>query len=343
LRRLEGHSSDPVLLRFSPDGQRLLSVDLDGRLLLWDVSTGKRLAGQDEHTGPLGGLLFGSDGNLRAWEANTAWIIRPQDASLVSSTTVQNGKIFAASPDGLHLVSYAPYHISLWNAQSGELEQTLSDEPDELFDWRFSDTRKDFTSAAYSPDGSRLVVSGTGGSRIYDSAGSLIAKASTGYPHPKKVVFSLDNRHLVGCSVRYCNPEINLIGSETYGIGFKSGPAYATDFAFTPAGDLVGGVMTGGENQPGEFILWQADNGEQVKSLPIPDAHLTSLAFSADGRLAAIGQAGGKIILLDTNSLKVLVTLSGHNDSIQYLAFSKTGEFLASASADGTIRFWSLP
>ena len=51
----------------------------------------------------------------------------------------------------------------------------------------------------------------------------------------------------------------------------------------------------------------------------------------------------GKILLIETESLKVLATLAGHNGSVDHLAFSNTGKWLASAAADGSISFWNIP
>ena len=342
LRQLPAQNSPAALLRFSPDGKNLLSVGRDGRLTRWDVSTGKILASQDEHSGPLVGMRFGSDGNLLAWDNTTLRTIRPQDASSLRTTSIESGTLFAASPDGLHLATYLPYTVSILNAQNGELEQTLDAQPDELPDWGYSNTRKDFTSATFSEDGSLLALAGTSGAWVYDMRGNLIDHVPVGYPYPQKLVLSPNAQQIAGCShsqyEHLCTIRLQTISTSS---GFYTA-SDVVNFAFNPAADQMGVISSNGRD-PDEFTLWQVATGVSLKSLPIPNASLTRVAFSADGRLVAIGQADGKILLIETDSLKVLTTLTGHVNSVKYLAFSKTGEFLASAGADGTIRFWNVP
>lgn len=342
LRQFTAQNSPSALLRFSPDGKNLLSVGHDGRLTRWDVSTGKLLASQDEHSGPLVGMRFGSDGNLLAWDNTTLRTIRPQDASSLHATSIESGTLFAASPDGLHLATYTPYTVSILSAQNGELVQTLDAQPDELYDWGYSNTRKDFTSATFSEDGSLLALAGTSGAWVYDMQGNLIAQVPSGYPYPQKLVLSPNGQQIAGCAhgqyEHLCSIRLQTIrASDRFGDASD-----VVDFAFNPAADRLGVISSNGRD-PDEFTLRQVATGATLKSLSIPDASLTSVAFSADGRLVAIGQADGKILLLETDSLKVLATLTGHANSVKYLTFSKTGEFLASAGADGTIRFWNVP
>lgn len=349
LHQIKGLDSAAHILHFSPNGQQLLSVDQNDRLTLWDTQTGKLLASQDEHTGPLDGLRFGDDDNLLTWANNTFRVIRPQDASIIHTTFTPEGKIFAASPDGLYLANYLPYHISLWNAQTSVLEQILPEEPDEVFDqasWGPRiDTSKDFTSAIFSRDSKLLAVGGTSGSWVYDLTGSLIARMQrNGYPHPKQVIFSPSGGQLASCDSMYCGPMIVNIGAnEDASLHFRiNGYKFANGFSFNPAGDLFAAIV-GNESEPNEVHIWQSATGNLIKSLPVPQTDLTSIAFNADGRLIALGQADGKILLIETESLKVLATLTGHNGSVDHLAFSNTGKWLASAAADGSIDFWNIP
>ena len=46
------------------------------------------------------------------------------------------------------------------------------------------------------------------------------------------------------------------------------------------------------------------------------------------------------VILWDTASWREAVTLIGHNESVEDLAFTADGHLLATTSVDGTIRLW---
>jgi WD40 repeat protein len=74
-----------------------------------------------------------------------------------------------------------------------------------------------------------------------------------------------------------------------------------------------------------------------------------SLAFSADAKLLATGNAHGVVSLWDTKLGKIRAKLSGHSGMVT-VAFSPDGKFLASGStsnvfgqqADGSIRLWDV-
>src|SRR5262249_15169448 len=76
---------------------------------------------------------------------------------------------------------------------------------------------------------------------------------------------------------------------------------------------------------------------------------LTCAALSSDGRLAAVGGAthGAKdgsyaIYLISIESGKLLSVFDGHSGSINSLAFSPDGKWLASGSMDKSIRIWNI-
>ena len=82
--------------------------------------------------------------------------------------------------------------------------------------------------------------------------------------------------------------------------------------------------------------------GKRKAVLQYPD-YVTSVAFSPDGSILAVGSSGwqnNRIQLLDTETLQPLETLVGHIEDITDLAFSPDGGILASASCDGTILLW---
>lgn len=65
------------------------------------------------------------------------------------------------------------------------------------------------------------------------------------------------------------------------------------------------------------------------------------LAISHDGSILAIASFDHTVKLYAPNS-EILGTLHGHEDRVYDVAFEPSGDFLASASADGTIKLWSI-
>ena len=60
---LSGHRGDVTALAFAPDGSFLASTGIDGALVLWDVTTGRKIATVHAHLGGARCLAFSPDGN----------------------------------------------------------------------------------------------------------------------------------------------------------------------------------------------------------------------------------------------------------------------------------------
>src|SRR5262249_48333772 len=71
--------------------------------------------------------------------------------------------------------------------------------------------------------------------------------------------------------------------------------------------------------------------------------HVSSVAFSPDGKTLASASWDQTIKLWDVSAGRELATLKGHTSSVSSVCFSPDGRALASASWDRTIRLWDLP
>ncbi len=272
-----------------------------------------------------------------AWDSSVAWVIRPQDATALSVTAIYSGTIFAASQNSAHLAVYNPYHVQLWDASSGQFQQTLEGEAQQIEiahrNWR------DFYVAAFDPTGHLLVVAGTAGSALLDLGNGHIRHPLVTAFDSNWAAFSPDGR-LVAVSSRYYGLP-TLWNAETGTVMRDGGWQDATiQFAFSADGLNLGAVLYGSPN----FRLWDVGTGELKKGFQVlsGDEIPKGLALSPNGHLAAIGEEDGRIILVDINSGQTVATLDGGRGRVDHLAFSADGQYLATGGADGVIRVWGV-
>ena len=67
---------------------------------------------------------------------------------------------------------------------------------------------------------------------------------------------------------------------------------------------------------------------------------MRSIAFSGDGTTLATGCDDGRVRLWDQESASLTAELDGHGDRVYAVAFGSDGDWLASASWDGTAIIW---
>jgi cytochrome c len=98
-----------------------------------------------------------------------------------------------------------------------------------------------------------------------------------------------------------------------------------------------GGFVTAG--QDGRLAVWSEDGRDPVFSTPAGASAVSSLAVSADGRLAAFGSWDGRIALLDLET-RVVAQVQAHSQRVTGLGFLPGGG-LVSAGGDLFLTRWS--
>ncbi len=121
---------------------------------------------------------------------------------------------------------------------------------------------------------------------------------------------------------------------------FDAGSADIFWSDFSPDGTRL--VTTGGN---GMLKIWDIashpDEPILLASVPI-DTGGERLVFSTDGARVAVGGSDGTIRVIDAQSGKIQLVLTGHLSAVQTVAFSRDEKRLYSTSWDYTIREWDL-
>ncbi len=126
--------------------------------------------------------------------------------------------------------------------------------------------------------------------------------------------------------------------SSTSGLEQKSipGPAKVAPFRFNPTGEMFLDVVGG------QALIYRTVDGQLVRTLNAPVSAPAGIRYAAwhpDGRRIALAWMTS-LGLWDVETGRQLAAFEGHEGMMTDLAFTGTGEWLASTSWDHTTRLW---
>jgi WD40 repeat protein/tRNA A-37 threonylcarbamoyl transferase component Bud32/Tfp pilus assembly protein PilF len=302
---------------------------------------------------PVHGVAYSRKGNVLATAAGQ--VVRLWDlasgqplASLPVGTDVRS---VAFSPDGQLLAAGGGAVgqtgiVRLWDVATKSEKATLSDFAEPVL------------AVAFAPDGKTLA---TGTTALEHGWGNPLTRLIWAKAGPRtgqvkiwdvekattlvtcdgqtggilSLAFSPDGTTLAAggwdASLRLWHAESGQ--SQSTPMGFAS---YVWSVAFAPNGQLIAG---GGK--------W--DGRPELKTLlgsaetTVPSAHtagITSIAFSADGKMLATASWDRTVRLKNVATGEELHTFKGHTSYVSSVAFSPDGEYLATGSWDGTVKIW---
>jgi serine/threonine protein kinase len=106
--------------------------------------------------------------------------------------------------------------------------------------------------------------------------------------------------------------------------------------AFGPAGRYL---ASGSDN--GVLKLWSAADRRELLAYH-HGSGIRGVATSPDGKTVAVGGTDQHVELIDVDSGKVRLTLTGHGSTVVALAFRPDGAELATSDTGGTVKFWDV-
>jgi WD40 repeat protein len=315
--RLGGHTDYIAGVRFSPDGNAIVTCSGDSTARLWtaDGQLVKELRG---HTRPLAMALFSPDGKfvVTASADNTVRVWDSLDGKLISEyrghSQAVNDVEFSA--DGQFIVTADDDQTArLWPFHPGERGTSSTIES-----WQHSAA---VTSIASSPNGSEVAATTRDGKLWLDGVGMQ-----------RSVPFM----YLVDRSAKVADVRFSPDGQSIATTRGPAGVIYNID-----------ALRSFVDSSRSEFIYRDATN-EKKEKLSEPDGvkleghsgDINSVTFSPDGRFVVTASADGTARVWDAATGATRGELRGHTKSVNSASFSPDGKFIVTASDDATVRLW---
>jgi WD40 repeat protein len=348
LATLTGHTAVVARVAFSPDGQRLVSVSADKTMKLWDTATGKEIATLAGHTSIIHHVAFSPDGQriASAGEDTTVMLWDGTDGKALATLPGHTRGVahVAFSPDGQRLASAGlDRTVKLWDVATGKEVITLEHQHADLGEGQFFNS----AHAVFSPDGKRLASACSDKTvKIWDTATNQEIAALEGHTDlVTDLAFSPDGQRLASASADR-TVKVWDVATARDVLTLKGHNWVVLQVTFSPDGQRLASSGLDGQHQP--IIrhvlvkLWDATTGNEIATLGPdvrvvfgPDGHHYALTSTTTVRLwdtAATDRAEGTAVAV----------LGGHSGLITHVAFSPDGQFLASASADHTVKLYAI-
>lgn len=268
--------------------------------------------------GPNDRILLGySDGFAVLWDSVTgAQLSRFAHESAVALVALSEDAQLALTLD-------ADGVVRLWNTETGaELRRQDSGQ-------------SRITAAAVSPDGRHVLTGQEDGLlQLWEAhSGALVMQFVGHTGRILSVAFSADAAGVLSASsdgtVRLWQP---ATGAEIRRIS-----SFCRYTAFSRDGNQA---MCVTPNRG--ILLWDTNDWTETLSFPTGQVrqHLTSAAFSGDGRHVLTGSADGIVALWDVRDGRIVGRFVGHERYIAAVAVGPDGRHVLTASHDGTARLW---
>jgi WD40 repeat protein len=368
-RVMLGHLSPVEAVAVSPDGSRIVSVDDNKSLLIWNLETGRLERTIEGHTNavlsvavtPDGSRLVSSglDGTARIWEFASGRL----EHTLTGHGNQVNA--VAVTPDGTSVLS-GDFEgaVRIWNLETGDLERTrtisgrwsfvsaLAVTPtgsqfvsagSDLRVWRLASGRsrtleghtEGVNAVAVTPDGARVVSGGQDGTvRVWDLATGRLERTLAGHTRGvRSVAVTPDGARIVSGgyddAVRVWDLATGRLEST-----LRGHTDTVNAVAVTPDGTRVVSV--------GRDLTVRLWNLERLRPTTEGDDRPVSAV--------TITQDGARIIAADGSSARVRDLASGREErglfkidvSVFATAVSPDGARVASCGAINLVHVWDL-
>lgn len=364
VKKLDGHTAEVTSVAFSPNNQWLATGDAKGHARLWNPETGQVTAMLEGHTRKISAIAFLPDSSrvLTASLDKTVgqWDVQSgkerNELSLRHPDAVLTMKLIPGKPlrvvtscsqlirrggqpaTGAGLASDVESHLTIWNAETAEIESSLEPFPGDVFSLDVSADGQGLIAANSMDRTVRKWDLATGreiqAPRRDKSLGPIVdLKLTGGMLWSTTFLPGSDDILTVGGSdARLWSTRTDPVSER---MNFSSHRTVASAH-FSPDNRLI---VTGSWDNSAK--IWDVESGRVIRKLAEGHQSLVNTAvFSPDGALVLTASDDGTAKLWDVATGEVVHTLKGHTDRVRSATFSPDGRLICTASSDKTARVW---
>lgn len=331
-----GHSGQVLSIAFTSDSKLMASGSVDKTIVLWDPATGNQLRTLKGHTGTVGSVAFSpddkqlasgsADNTIKIWDVSSG-----REKQTMAGHTLFVSSV-AFSPDGKTLASGSgDQTVKLWDVAIGRELRTLAAGMPALAGIPIR--------VAFSRDGKTLAT-GAQLVKLWDvRSGNEIRSirvTESNAPMERPVAFNYDGSVLAtgGGGVK--------LWDVATGSALRTLPGDARALSFSPDQKTLAGA------DGTEIKLWDIATVQEPQTLKGSQLGVDSVAFSADGKLLAVGNSDNTVVLWDTRTREQARVLRGHVSAVSAVAVSGDDKVLANAfdagvagiTREDTIKIW---
>jgi WD40 repeat protein len=257
-------------------------------------------------------IVTTDDACAQVWDARTNQLlfILPHGAEVYQAVY---------SADGSKIVTVAADVVRIWDAASGALVR-------ELRQARSDGKPTDYYLVTVSADGRLVAAIDSHGmaAHVWDaSTGAPLAELRSNADRSPSLTFSADSRWLAMSG----GGDVRVFDTRTWRLAITLATTHVRSLSFDPTGPRL---ATGGTS--GDASIWEVPSGARLHHLREVGEPVSSVVFSPDGKLVAVG---GEVWNATSGALQSRLT--SFHGKIQSVEFDPTSMFVVIAGDNGSV------